>query len=352
MKALLCLLALLTCSSAHAQPVLRFLSWQDYFDPAVIEDFQQSTGIRVEYQGFTTAEELMQAMQSGRAYDVIVPSHFMLKELISGDKLATLDTARLAHYKQLDPWLLSMLASQQATTQHVVPYLWGSVGIAVDRAKAQAAYQGPLPSSWSLLFEPQQVARLFACGVGLPDAPQEVSSLMLNYKGRNPAVSSPRQISKALQPLEPLMPRFAELNNWSYIDALATGRLCLAMSWSGHALMAIEKNPALSYLIPDEGVAMYIDTLAIPANAPSPALAYRFIDFMIAPENAVRNARATRFYAPLPSDSPIMQGFAKAHPMQVMSATQRRGSYLLESLSDAQKVALQGTWQKLKAARQ
>ena len=176
-----------------------------------------------------------------------------------------------------------------------------------------------MPSSWSLLFEPQQVSRLFSCGVGLLDAPQEVSSLMLNYKGRNTTVSSPRQISKALQPLQALMPRFAALDNWAYIEGLSAGRLCLAMSWSGHALMAIEKNPALSYLIPDEGAAMYIDTLAIPSNAPNPELAYRFIDFMIAPQNAVRNARATRFYAPLPSDSAIMQVFAKAHPMQVLS---------------------------------
>jgi len=352
MKILLCLLALITCTSAQAEQVLRFLSWQDYFDPAVLEDFQQSTGIRVDYQGFTTAQELMQAMQGREAFDVIVPSHFMLKDLAASGKLATLDTARLAHYKQLDPWLLSMLAGQPAAKQHVVPYLWGSVGIAINKTLAQAAYQGPLPSSWSLLFEPQQVSRLFSCGVGLLDAPQEVSSLMLNYKGRNTTVSSPRQISKALQPLQALMPRFAALDNWAYIEGLSAGRLCLAMSWSGHALMAIEKNPALSYLIPDEGAAMYIDTLAIPSNAPNPELAYRFIDFMIAPQNAVRNARATRFYAPLPSDSAIMQVFAKAHPMQVMSTEQRRGSYLLESLSDAQKAALDGTWQTLKAARQ
>ncbi|OLU15178.1 polyamine ABC transporter substrate-binding protein [Pseudomonas sp. PA1(2017)] len=352
MKPLICLFVMLVCTSAHAEQVLRFFSWQDSFDPAVIEDFQRNTGIRVEYESFTTAEQLMQAMQSGTAYDVIVPSHFMLNDLTGNGKLAKLDTGRLAHYKQLDPWLLSMLAGQPAAKQHVVPYLWGSVGIVLDKAKAQAAYQEPLPTSWSLLFEPQQVARLLTCGVGLPDAPQEVTSLLLNYKGRNPAVSSPRQISKALQPLASLMPKLAELNNWAYIDALAAGRLCIAMSWSGHALMAIEKNPALSYLIPDEGAAMYIDTLAIPANAPNPELAYRFIDFMITPENAVRNARATRFYAPLPSDSALMQRFANEHPMQVMNATQRRGSYLLESLSDAQKAALDGAWQKLKAARQ
>ncbi|MEQ9727961.1 extracellular solute-binding protein [Pseudomonas sp. WHRI 8822A] len=351
MKTLFCLLALLACSSAHAQPVLRFLNWQDYFDSAVIEDFQQSTGIRVEYQGFTTAEELMQAMQSGKAYDVIVPSHFMLKELAGSGRLAPLDTSRLAHYKQLDPWLLSMLAGQPAAKEHAVPYLWGSVGMVVNTTLAQAAYGEALPTSWSLLFEPKQVSRLFNCGVGLIDAPQEVSSLMLNYKGRNPTVSSPRQISKALQPLEPLMPKFAELNNWAYVDALAQGKLCLAMSWGGHALRAIEQNPTLSYVIPDEGAAMYIDTLAIPANAPNPELAYRFIDFMIAPQNAVRNARATRFYAPLPSDSPIMQQFAAEHPMQVMNARQRRVSYLLESLSDDQEAALDGTWQKLKATR-
>ncbi|MBV7564558.1 extracellular solute-binding protein [Pseudomonas sp. sia0905] len=352
MKTLLCLLTLLACCNAHAQQVLRFLSWQDYFDPAVIEDFQRTTGVRVEYQGFTTAEELMQAMQSSTAYDVIVPSHFMLNELVAGNKLALLDTRRLANYKQFDPWLLSMLAGQPAAKEHAVPYLWGSVGMVVSAPLAQAAYQGPLPSSWSLLFEPQQVSRLFACGVGMIDAPQEVASLMLNYKGRNPAVSSPRQIAKALQPLEPLMPKFAELDNWAYIDALAQGKLCLAMSWSGHALRAIERNPTLSYMIPDEGAAMYIDTLAIPANAANPDLAYRFIDFLIAPENAVRNAGITHFYPPLASDSPVMQRFAADHPMQVMTAKQRRASYLLESLSDAQKAALDSTWQKLKATRQ
>ena len=91
MKILLCLLALITCTSAQAEQVLRFLSWQDYFDPAVLEDFQQSTGIRVDYQGFTTAQELMQAMQGREAFDVIVPSHFMLKDLAASGKLATLD---------------------------------------------------------------------------------------------------------------------------------------------------------------------------------------------------------------------------------------------------------------------
>ncbi len=352
MKTLLCLLTLLACSSVHAQQVLRFLSWQDYFDPEVIEDFQRSTGVHVEYQGFTTAEELMQAMQSSKAYDVIVPSHFMLKELVEANRLAPLDTSRLAHYKQFDPWLLSILAGQPAANGHVVPYLWGSVGMVVNAKMAQAAYGAPLPSSWSLLFEPQQVSRLFGCGVGLIDAPQEVASLILNYKGRNPTVSSPRQIAKALQPLEPLMPKFAELNNWAYIEALAQGKLCLAMSWSGHALRAIERNPALNYVIPDEGAAMYIDTLAIPANAPNPGLAYRFIDFLIAPQNAIRNARATHFYPPLPSESPAMQQFAAEYPLQVMSSKQRRASYLLESLSDAQQAALESTWQKLRATRQ
>ncbi len=350
MKALVCLMTLLACNSVHAQQVLRFLSWQDYFDPAVIEDFQRSTGVRVEYQGFTTSEELMQAMQSGTAYDVIVPSHFMLKELVAGGKLAPLDTSRLVHYKQLDPWLLSMLAGQPAAKEHAVPYLWGSVGMVVNATLAQAAYGTPLPTSWSLLFEPPQVSRLFSCGVGLIDAPQEVASLMLNYKGRNPTVSSPRQIAKALQPLEPLMPKFAELNNWAYIDALAQGKLCLAMSWSGHALRAIERNSALSYVIPDEGAAMYIDTLAIPANAPNPELAYRFIDFLITPQNAIRNAQATHFYPPLPSDSPAMLQFAADYPLQVMNAKQRRASYLLESLSAAQKSALDSTWQKLRAS--
>lgn len=351
MKHLLCLLALFACGVAHAEETLRFYNWKDYVDPAVLEDFHKQTGVRVEYHSFTTTDELMQTMAKGEAYDVVVPTHFMLRQLIAEHRLATLDTQRLANYRNLDPWVISALAGIPDANQHVVPYLWGSIGLLVNPKLAQAAYGSALPNSWSLLFDEQQAGRLAHCGLGMLDAAEESTSLLLNYRGRSLATSSGRQIDRTVQSLQPIARQLRVLSSWDYIDEAAAGKLCLSMSWSGHAVLAKEKNPQLAYLIPDEGAAIYIDTLAIPANAPHPELAYRFIDFLMAPENAVRNARFTRFYAPLPNTSAAMQAMLKDAPGQVLTVEQRRRSYLLESLPEAQRKSLDTAWQQLKASR-
>ncbi|HUE92257.1 extracellular solute-binding protein [Pseudomonas sp.] len=351
MKYLLCILALLTCAESQAEDVLRFYSWKDYFDPGVLEDFQKARGIRVDYHAFTTTDELILAMKNGDAYDVIVPSHFMLRQLISEGKLAPIDTRRLSNHSTLDPWLLSTLAGIASANQHAVPYLWGSIGMVVNSQLAQPVYGEALPNSWGLLFDESKAARLASCGLSMPDAPEESTSLLLNYQGRRLSSASSRQIGRSLQALEVLAPRLRSLDNWEHIDELANGRLCLAMSWSGHAIHAMERNPMLTYRIPEEGAAIYIDTLAIPSNAPNPEHAYDFIDFLIAPKNAIRNARATKFYAPLASSSAEMLTFAKDHPMQVLSTEQRRRSYLLESLKPEQKQALDQSWEQFKAAR-
>lgn len=350
MKRLLYPLLLATSLQAQAQDVIRFYSWKDYFDPAVLRDFETQTGIRVDYQAYTTAQELEQALRSGEPYDLVVPSHFMLKQLITEQRLTRLDSKRLPSYAQLDPWLLSMLAGIPNANQYSVPYLWGSIGLAINTEKAQAAYAEPLPNSWGLLFDEANVTRLGTCGIGLPDAPEEVTSVLLNYQGRRLSASGNRQIARSVQTLTPLAPQLRTLDNWGHIDALATGRLCLAMTWSGHAIKAMQDNPQLTYRIPQEGSAIYIDTLAIPSNANQPALAYRLIDFLIAPDNIVRSARSTKFYAPLPSNAAALQRLIAETPLQVLSPLQRRRSYLLESLLPAQKQTLEQSWQQFKSA--
>ena len=350
MKPLFALL-LLFASTAQAQEVVRVYGWKDYIDPQVLEDFQAHSGLTVDYQSFTTTHELLEALAAGTDYDVVMPSHFMLDQLIAGGHLAPLDTRRLRHYTRLDPWLLSTLAGIPAANRHAVPYLWGTNGLVVDPQQAQAHYAGTLPNSWRLLFDPEQAAKLSACGLGMLDAAEETGSLLLNYRGRRLSASSNRQIARQLRGLEAIAPLLRTLDNWNFVDELIAGRLCLAMAWSGHAARAMEGNPQLRYQIPDEGAAIYIDTLAIPTHAAHPELAYRLIDFLIDPTVAIRNARTTHFYPPLPSASPLMQAFASEHPVQVLTAEQRRRSYLLEGLSPQQKQVLDEAWARVRAAR-
>jgi putrescine transport system substrate-binding protein len=96
---------------------------------------------------------------------------------------------------------------------------------------------------------------------------------------------------------------------------------------------------------------VFIDSLAIPANAAHPELAYRFIDYLLQPANSVRNSLATQFYSPLSSGSPELVALAKEQPMLVPDPAERRCLYFLEKLSGEQKRAVDLLWQGVKQSR-
>lgn len=352
MKRMFCLLWLaLTAVGANAEEVLRVYNWTDYIEPEVLAAFQRESGIRVEYETFSSAAELDAVMVGPPKYDLVVPSHFQLTRLIGDQRLLPLDRSRLPHHGSLDPALLAMLAGFDSADRYVVPYLWGSVGLVSNPVLAEPAYGGPLPDSWSLLFDASQRSRLAACGVGMLDAPEETLSLWLNYRGRNLGLGGTRQIDQAGGQLLAMQPQVRNLDNDRYVDDLASGKLCVAMAWVGHALTAAQRNPALRYRIPTEGALVFIDSLAIPANAARPDLAYRFIDYLLEPGNARRNALASHFYSPLAADEPEMKRLAQEQPTLVPDQAERKRLYFLERLTPAQKARVDAVWQQVKAAR-
>lgn len=352
MKKTLCgLLLAMLLGSAHAEDVLQVYNWANYIEPEVLAAFQRESGIRVEYATFSTAAELDAALAGAPQYDLVVPSHFQLTRLIGDKRMQPLDFSQLPHYGSLDPALLAMLAGFDSANRYVVPYLWGSVGLVSNPSLAEPAFGGALPNSWSLLFDEQQRGRLATCGLGMLDAPEESRSLWLNYRGRNLSKAGTRQIDQAGKQLLAMQGQFRNLDNDGYIADLASGKLCVAMAWVGHALTAAEQNPALRFRIPDEGALVFIDSLAIPANAARPDLAYRFIDFLLQPENARRNALASRFYSPLMADSPEMARLAREQPVLVPDQAERKRLYFLERLTPAQKVQVDALWQQIKASR-
>jgi putrescine transport system substrate-binding protein len=299
---------------AAAADSIRVYNWNDYIAPQVLEDFTKATGIAVEYHTFSTDEELDQAMASGESIDIAVPSHDELPALIAAGKLQPLDLARLPGRKHLDKQLLSKLAAVDPQNRYAVPYLWGAVGLAINTPQAEAAFGGPLPHSWSLLFDPAQSAKLAACGISVLDAPDEMLYGLLNYQGRSFANSSPGRIRKAGELLQGLRPNLRYVDSERYIDDLNQGQLCLAMAWVGDALGAIDAGQPVQFVVPEEGSTLFIDNLVIPASARRADLAHRFIDYLLQPEVAAKitsevlypsaNADAREFLDPALRDQP------------------------------------------------
>ncbi|HEP9463088.1 extracellular solute-binding protein [Pseudomonas aeruginosa] len=340
-KALIGIVVTTVAVQAAAQEVVKVHNWADYIDPAVVQDFERETGIRVDYTTYTTAAQLEADLDSGERFDVIVPADSQLDRLIKENRLAPLDFRELPNRAEVSRDLLLRLNSRTNADLYAIPYMWGTVGLVVHERAASQALQAPVPNSWSVLFDPASVGKLKPCGVMLQDEPEQALSLYLNYRGQSLRSSNARSIRKAIHELRRLELSPSPQPFTAFISQLAEGKVCAAMAWSGLVSLANEKGE-LRYSIPEEGSLLFIDSLAIPGNAGNVPAAYRFIDYLLRPENAVRNARASHFTPSLdlgrPGNRQLLPELATPTPEE------RRRLYIGEELSSDKKRTLDAAW--------
>ena len=343
-----CLLIALVPSFAFAeQTVLTVLNWNDYIDPQVLVDFEKETGIKVDYKTFASASEMKEILASGEPIDIVVPTNPDLPELIKQDKLVALDFSKLPNRKNLDQSLLMKLIAFDPGNSHAIPYLWGAVGLAINKPKAEAAYGGPLPNSWSLVFDPAQAAKLSSCGVSILDSVDDVMTSLMNYRGRVLEDSSPRQILKAGESLQQVKPYLRYIDSELYIDDLAKGNLCVAVSFVGDALAAADAGQPVEFVIPDEGATLFIDSLTILKSSKQQEAAYRFIDYLMRPEVIAKITTATLYPNANAASTALLPESLRNRPGIVPDKATKRRLALLNALPERQQKALYEAWEKL-----
>src|SRR5438270_4426935 len=292
-RALACI-AVFGAGVANAdEPRLNVYNWSDYIAPDTIPRFTAETGIKVTYDVYDGNEVLEAKLLAGRSgYDVVVPSAspFMARQIVAGIYRA-LDKARLPGWRNLDPHILELVAAADPGNEHGAPYLWSDTGIGYNETQVYAALGETAPAgSLALIFDPAVAEKLAPCGISLLDTPQEVFPAALAYLGLDPKSRDLGDLDKAFAVLEKIRPYIRKFHSSQYINNLAGGGLCVALGYSGDVIQA--RNRAreagnkfeIAFRVPKEGAMMSVDMLGIPADAPHPENALRFIDYLLRPE--------------------------------------------------------------------
>ena len=346
----LMLIALPALVRATEGDVIHVYNWNDYIAPQVLADFEKQTGIKVDYKTFSAAEELDQAMANGEAFDIVVPSNDSLPGLIKGGKLQPLDKASLPNSHNLDKQILNKLAAFDPKNMYAMPYLWGSIGLAINTPQAEAAFGGPLPKSWGVIFDPEQSAKLAHCGVSMLDASADVFTLLMNFKGRVLSDSSPRQIRRAGAALQNIRPNLRMVDSETYIDELNAGKLCVAVAYVGDALTAADSGQPVEFVIPEEGSVMFVDSMVIPANAPRPDLALKFLDFLMQPEVAAQITSETFYPNANAGSVALLDDSLRTMPGIALDKETRRRLSLMPALPEDVSTVVEEQWDSFKEA--
>jgi putrescine transport system substrate-binding protein len=286
--------ALLAASPAFAQeePVLNVYNWSDYIAEDTIANFEQETGIKVNYDVYDSNEIVDAKLLAGNSgYDIVVPSGNFVERQIKYGLIAPLDKSKLPNLANLDPVVMEQAARHDPDNAHAVPYMINTIGLGYNGAKVSEALGADAPiDSWDLLFKPEVVSKLASCGVAVLDSPSEVMGIALNYLGIDANSESEEDLAKAEALLTSVKPHIRYFHSSQYIDDLGNGEICLALGYSGDIFIAsdaaAEANHGVevSYLIPKEGAATLFDFMEIPADAPHKENAHKFIDYILRPE--------------------------------------------------------------------
>ncbi len=312
------------CASltVHAEDkVLNIYNWSDYIGKDTIAKFEKETGIKVKYDLYDSNETLQAKLLTGKAgYDIVVPSmEFAGRQILAGVH-QKLNKAELSTYGNLNKSILQKVTVADPGNQYLVPYMWGTAGVAINVDKVKKALGGKLPDdAWQLLFDPEYTSKLKACGISYLDGPSDVYAMMNLFQGREGNDFSDAAMQANNAQLAKVR-KDVRLFNSAPIDPLASSDLCVAMTYNGDAYMArnraeeAKNGVKIQYLVPKKGTIVWVDNLAIPSDAKHPDNAHKFIDFILRPDVVAEISNEIFYANPNSKATPLVDKAITADP--------------------------------------
>ena len=271
--------ALLT-GATSSQPVVNVCSWGEYIDEDLIDQFEELTGIRVNYQTAESNETLYSLLKSGGAdYDVIVPSDYMIAQLIEEDMLAELDYSAIPNFDLIDGRFRNLPYDPE--NLYTVPYTWGTVGIIYNTAMVDDEIE-----SWSALYDDQ-----YAGNVLLINHSRDALGMALIYLGYSVNTTDEGEIREACQLIADANRRgvFQGKVMDEIFQKMEGGNAAVAFYYAGDYLSMLENNEDLAFVVPEEGSNWFVDAMCVLKDAPHYDAAMKWINFIASTDANLAN---------------------------------------------------------------
>jgi spermidine/putrescine-binding protein len=271
---------------------MNLFMWSEYIPQEVLDGFTKEFGVKVNYDAYGSNEEMIAKLQAGgTAYDLVVPSTFMVESMTKQGMLQEVDQKLLPNFKNLDKKFLGL--RHDTANKYSVPYMWGTVGIAYNKSRVAKA-----PTSWNDLLDPAYKGKLVVL-----DAAREVLGAATQATGKSLNTTDSNELKAAGDWLKKLAPSVASWDSDNPKAALIAGDAIAGIVWNGEAALAMGENKDIEYLLPKEGGVLWLDSLSIPKTSKSSYTAHAFINYVLRPDVAAKIGEA------FPYGSPNVEGF-------------------------------------------
>ncbi len=271
--------------------MLNIYNWADYIGYHTIAEFEQATHIKVVYQTYDSNETLEANLMVGHSgYDIVSTTTGFYGRQIRAGAYLPLDKSKLPNLANIDPAVLAIQAQVDPGNRYAVPYLHAMNGFVYEAGAVKARMPDAPVDSLAMLFDPKVVSKFAGCGVTFLDSPEDVIQLALAYLHKDPNSESLEDLAAAERTVMAVRPYIRNFDSNSYWHELASKEICVAIAWSSDYWVAQARaredatGAHLVFTLPKEGSNITYNAFLIPASAPHPEAAHRFLNFILEPK--------------------------------------------------------------------
>lgn len=278
-------------SQPYAGQTLHVYNWGEYTGENIISGFEELTGAKVIMDNFDSNEQMYIKVANGDAYDVLVPSDYMIQRMMQEKMLQKLEPETR---KECLGELVDAIKGlpYDPKNEYSIPYFWGTVGIVYDKTKVSE--EDLEKDGWDIFLDQK-----FKGDIYLYDSERDSFMMALKALGYSMNTTSQDELNAAynwlIQCVQTMDP---EIVTDEIIDNMAQARKALGLIYSGDAAYVMSENENMGFYMPKSGTNLWSDAMVIPKNAKNPKLANEFIRYITSYDAAMDNSSYVGYTSP------------------------------------------------------
>ena len=278
-------------SQPYAGQTLHVYNWGEYTGENIISGFEELTGAKVVMDNFDSNEQMYIKVANGDAYDVLVPSDYMIQRMMQEDMLQKLEPeTRKECLSELVEAIKGL--PYDPKNEYSIPYFWGTVGIVYDKTKVSE--EDLENEGWNIFLDQKYKGDIY-----LYDSERDSFMMALKALGYSMNTTSEDELNEAfnwlVQCVQTMDP---EIVTDEIIDNMAQARKALGLIYSGDAAYVMSENENMGFYMPTSGTNLWSDAMVIPKNAKNPKLANEFIRYITSYDAAMDNSSYVGYTSP------------------------------------------------------
>lgn len=256
-------------------------TWPNYHDPATFEAFTAATGVAVEVNVFGSNEEMLAKLQAGgTGWDLFVPTNYTISTYVKLGLIDELDISKLPNYDASTENARFTNEGIVDGKTYAVPKNWGTTGIAVNSAKIKTPV-----TSWKEFFDVAMTeadGRAMVHDYQLTTIGNALVSLGFSFNS-----VKPDELAKAEELLIRVKPHLYAINS-DYQPSMRATDAWMTMCWTNDGAQLNRDMPEIQFVLGKDGGEIWSDFYAIPKSAANKAAGYALLNYLMTPENAVK----------------------------------------------------------------